>query len=215
MARHSLMAQTKIFWATLSGSTKTGGVPLPCILIGCVTSSYVLVVAFPWKVSTGQHSQTRPFVPSFTMLKWRYHLNKSFYQFSEHRIKYRHCNGHLKASKQGAFLLTQWPWHPPDWPEWATKPAKLHPLVMEGHKGKFGCVPSGLCRLTKARHQVMVSLAMAWVRQHRPLLWPVCQQKSPPVMPLNGHCNACTWSYVLKIGRKIHLSSTFILAKSE
>ena len=43
------MPQTKIFRSALSDTTKTGGVALPCLLTGCVTSSHVLVVAFPEK----------------------------------------------------------------------------------------------------------------------------------------------------------------------
>ena len=47
------------------------------------------------------------------MLKWRCHLDGCLCQVSEHRNQYRAHNGHLKASKWGAFLLTGWPWHLP------------------------------------------------------------------------------------------------------
>ena len=87
------------FRATLSETTKTGDA--------------MWLVAFPWKVSSGCRSKRRPCVPSFTMLKWSCHLNGSLCQISDHRIRYRHCNGHLKASKWGAFLLTGLPWHLP------------------------------------------------------------------------------------------------------
>ena len=57
-------------------------------------------------------AKTEVDVPILTWLKWTCYLKEYSHQFSEHRIRYRPHNGHLKALKWGAFLFTHQPWHP-------------------------------------------------------------------------------------------------------
>ena len=99
------------FEGMLSGSTKTGVCgPLPCLLLA-LWQVAMCFVAFPWKVSSGRRSKRRPCGPSFAMLKWSCHLKAPSHQLTDQMIQYWHHNCHLKASKQGAFLFTCWPWH--------------------------------------------------------------------------------------------------------
>ena len=56
-------------------------------------------------------SKYKVIVPILTWLKWRCHLKEYSDQVADYSNQYRPRNGHLKASKWGAFLFTHRPWH--------------------------------------------------------------------------------------------------------
>ena len=167
------------------------------------------LVAFPSEISTGCCSQTRPSYSDKTFWKWSCHLNASLYQFSEHRIRYRHHKGHLRASKWGAFLLTGQPWHLPGLGRVSHRETRRQTSWQIG--------PSPWSVLAHPAHcQGSHYLTMGWVGSTQTAVLAILSTKKPPP-PIwclqNGHCDDCTWSYVLKIGREMHLSDNFILIR--
>ena len=205
---HSLMAQTLICIHTLFGSTKTGG----AMWLGHMASGLPLK-SFKWPPL-----KKKALCSKFCNVKMKLPLKGIFWPSFRPKEPVLASQLPFKGIKaRGFFVDTA--------AVTVTWPARVSheacqappPCFTEGHEGKFGCVPSGLGRPTKDRRQAMASLAMGWVRQHRPLFWPVCATKKPPpcLMPLNGNCEASTGSFGLKLGQNIPLSGNFILAVSE
>ena len=111
----------------------------------------------------------------------------------------------FKGIKWGAFLLTEQP------EQWSglSQPSPssgngfpgngLGEPTQTGGRGLFVSWFAFVClrgSLSQVREGVMAALST---------------KKPLTLMPLNGHCNACTWSCGLKFGRGIHLSGNFIL----
>ena len=168
----------------------------------------------PWPRSEARSSPIyKVIVPILTWLKWRCHLNESFYQFSEHRIRYRHRNGHLKALQGGGGFFVGTPARTA---VCVASPSPLpgKPLPDDGLwlDNPDHLAHSQIC-LCGLPWQGGGAWQASWLTQAGQVgvMAAVSTKKPLASMPLNGHCNACTWSYVLKIGRKIHLSGTFIL----